>query len=337
MNIFSKYFSLIRLRVIVAVWVFGISVNTVNAQFAPPVGQNGTTAIKKDSSIFVAWANFCESQRGYVDISKPDLGLTTYGIDSVAIGIANNSVLSLGDAGSALLKFELAIVDGPGYDFAIFENSFDNEFLELAFVEVSSDGENFFRFENTSNTQTEIQVATFGTIDATKINNLAGKYRGGYGVPFDLNELKDISGLDIHNIVAIKLIDVVGSIDEEFASFDSNGNIINDPWPTPFESSGFDLDAIGVIHDVEHTAINEFGEITDYTVGPNPFTESIKINGLLNVEEISIFTINSEMVFSLKTKNQNFIEINANSLPKGLLFVQIKSKNNTVTKKILHL
>ena len=47
--------------------------------------------------------------------------------------------------------------------------------------------------------KTEIQVETFGSIDATKINNfLAGKYRGGYGVPFDLNELKDITGLNIH-------------------------------------------------------------------------------------------------------------------------------------------
>ena len=120
MLLFKKYYSPMLLQFFVAAWVFCSSLTSVNAQFAPPVGQNGTTAIKKDSSIFVAWANFCESQRGYVDISKPDLGFTTYGTDSVAIGIANNNVLSLGDAGSALLKFELAIVDGSGYDFAVF-------------------------------------------------------------------------------------------------------------------------------------------------------------------------------------------------------------------------
>ena len=33
-----------------------------------------------------------------------------------------------------------------------------------------------------------------------------------------------------------------------YASYDSQGNIINDPFPTPFETGGFDLDAIGVIH-----------------------------------------------------------------------------------------
>ena len=29
---------------------------------------------------------------------------------------------------------------------------------------------------------------------------------------------------------------------------DSLGNWINDPWPTNFQTSGFDLDAVGVIH-----------------------------------------------------------------------------------------
>mgnify|MGYP001811130164 FL=1 len=46
----------------------------------------------------------------------------------------------------------------------------------------------------------------------------------------------------------IRVIDVVGSIDPKYASFDSEGNIINDPWPTPFPSSGFDLDAVGAIN-----------------------------------------------------------------------------------------
>ena len=35
----------------------------------------------------------------------------------------------------------------------------------------------------------------------------------------------------------------------------------------------------------------------------------------------------------LKTNNQNFIEINASNLPKGLLFVQIKSKKQYCDKK----
>jgi len=59
-----------------------------------------------------------------------------------------------------------------GFDFAVFENSFNDSFLELAFVEVSSDGINFVRFPATSNTQTDVQITGFGTIDPTYINNL---------------------------------------------------------------------------------------------------------------------------------------------------------------------
>ena len=56
--------------------------------------------------------------------------------------------------------------------------------------------------------------------------------------------------LDVNNIRYVKVTDVVGDIDPTYATHDSLGNIINDPWPTPFTSSGFDLDAVGVINTV---------------------------------------------------------------------------------------
>jgi len=46
----------------------------------------------------------------------------------------------------------------------------------------------------------------------------------------------------------VKVIDVIGTIDPQYASRDSFGNIVNDPYPTPFGSCGFDLDAVGVIN-----------------------------------------------------------------------------------------
>jgi hypothetical protein len=50
----------------------------------------------------------------------------------------------------------------PGYDFAIFENGFPfgsgSFYLELAFVEVSSDGKHFVRFNAISNTDTTQQI-----------------------------------------------------------------------------------------------------------------------------------------------------------------------------------
>jgi hypothetical protein len=62
-------------------------------------------------------------------------------------------------------------------------------YLELAFVEVSSDGINYFRFPATSLTPTDNQVSNTAYMNAANINNLAGKYIGGYGTPFDLDEL----------------------------------------------------------------------------------------------------------------------------------------------------
>ena len=43
------------------------------------------------------------------------------------------------------------------------------------------------------------------------------------------------------------MVDVVGSIDPMYGTRDSLGNLINDPWPTPFATGGFDLDAVAVL------------------------------------------------------------------------------------------
>jgi len=334
MLLFVKYYSPKQLQTTVVVWVILFLSISVKAQFAPPAGQEGTTAIKADSSAFVAWASNCVVERGLMDISNPDLGDASFGADSLAKGNANNAVVSLGDGGNAILTFQIPIVNGSGADFAVFENSFLDDFLELAFVEVSSNGFHFIRFESTSNTQTDDQVATFGLLDATKINNLAGKYRGGYGTPFDLEELKDAPELDVNNIRAIRIIDVVGNI-YEYATYDSYENPINDPWPTPFESSGFDLDAVGVIHDKEHTAIEKYNKI-EYSIGPNPFSDFLKINNLEEGTEINIFGLDSKHLFNLKVDKNGSVVIRGNNLPKGLLLLQITTDGNSITRKILH-
>ena len=49
------------------------------AQFAPPQGQPGSTAMFKDSAAFVAWATSCKVVRGLQDISNTSLGFTTVG------------------------------------------------------------------------------------------------------------------------------------------------------------------------------------------------------------------------------------------------------------------
>src|SRR5207249_2137736 len=122
-------------------------------------------------------------------------------------------VVSLGDGGQITLGFDKPIRNGSGADFAVFENGFASgslAFLELGFVEVSSDGMNFFRFDATSNTQTTTQVASFGLLDATNLNNLGGKYVAGFGTPFDLQELAGRSPfLDVNDVRFVRIVDVV--------------------------------------------------------------------------------------------------------------------------------
>lgn len=61
-------------------------------------------------------------------------------------------------------------------------------------------------------------------------------------------ELSGNQGLDISRITHLRIVDVVGAVSGGTASLDSLGNVINDPWPTNFQTSGFDLDAVGVLH-----------------------------------------------------------------------------------------
>jgi hypothetical protein len=221
--------------------------------YPPAAGQPGSTAIGMDDPSLVGWATGIDVVRGPMDISNPAAGNASFGVPELALGAASGEaidVVSLGDGGVASLTFVKPIVNGPGFDFAVFENGFGDNFLELAFVEVSSDGIHFFRFDSVSLTQTGTQVGGFDLLDPSDLDNLAGKYRQGYGTPFDLEELAGTPGLDVHHIVVVRIIDVVGSIDGNYATYDSLGNKINDPWPTAFDSSGFDLEAVGVLNAV---------------------------------------------------------------------------------------
>lgn len=302
------------------------------AQFAGPVGNPNTTAIHKDSSVFVAWAKSCQVVRGYQDISNPSLGYASVGDSSKAIGKADGTgVVSLGDGGYAVLTFTNPICDGPGWDFAVFENSFNGTFLELAFVEVSSDGINFYRFPSVSNLPTSPQYDNAANMDCSKINNLAGKYLVNYGTPFDLQELSGIPSLDITHITHIKIIDVVGSINPQYATYDSNGNIINDPWPTPYPSCGFDLDAVGVIHQ-QVTGIETLTYLLKVNVFPNPFINNIYIeNQSMQEYHISMYNTSLQKVLE-KVIVQGTESIDLSHLAQGMYWILIE--NNDYKKYI---
>ncbi|MCK4390153.1 MAG: hypothetical protein KAV83_07955 [Desulfobacterales bacterium] len=218
-----------------------LSLQAVAGPYPPAAGKPHSTAIHKDDPAFVAWATGWEN---YVPGEDVD---ATFRTPEKAVGkTASTSfdIVSLGRDGQISMTFEPPIQNGEGWDFAVFENSFDDTFLELAYVEVSSDGTNFIRFDNDS--LTPYPVGGFGSVDPTNINGFAGKYRQGYGTPFDLHDLavkKEVqSGLvNLARIEYVKIIDIVG----DGTYLDTSRDVIYDPYPT-IGSAGFDLDAIGV-------------------------------------------------------------------------------------------
>ena len=224
-----------------ALIIFIFTVGTAFAgPYAPAASVAGSTAIYMDDASFVSWATGWENYVIGADVIEgwqtPEKAL------GKAVGTSYD-IVCLGRAGEITLTFDSAIKNGTGYDFAVFENSFSDTFLELGYVEVSSDGTNFFRFDNDS--LTADPVTAFGNVDPTNITGLASKYRQGYGTPFDLAELAGTTGLDINNIGYVKIVDIVG--DGTYS--DTSGDLIYDPYPTG-GSAGFDLDAIGVMNAV---------------------------------------------------------------------------------------
>jgi len=303
--------------------------NATIAQFSPAAGMPGSMALHKDSVQWAGWANSCIVQRGFLNIANPSLGTVSSGTEQDACGIAGDGgLLSLGDAGIAILQFSTPITNGNGPDFAVFENAFNNTFLELAFVEVSSDGQNFVRFPSFSNNDTSFQIGPFGASDASKIHNLAGKYRADYGTPFDLEELKDSINIDINNISYVKIIDVVGSILPDYCSRDSRGIIINDPWSTPFNEGGFDLDAIGVIHTLSQNAVS-FTDNFGLKFYPNPIQHDLIIETDKTVD-YELYNLQGSLIYSGIVDSKQTLD--CTNLQSGIYMLKIGNKGYKVVK-----
>lgn len=301
-----------------------------NAQTYPPqAGMPGSTAIHKDSTAYVAWATGITVERGYMDIANPSLGKVSVGDPDDVLGPPTGSVVSLGDKGYAILTFDLPIYDGPGYDFAVFENG-GTSFLELAVVEVSSDGVNFFGFPTHSLTQTATQVGSFGTPLAENLNNIAGKYSALYGTPFDLSEIPNNLLLNKQQITHVKVIDVVGSIDPQYGTKDSFGNLINDSYPTPFNSGGFDLQAVGVINQATLSSENPRQKIKAVAY-PNPASDILNVHTEEQIEKMIVYNIQGRRIL----QSSNTASISVSSLTPGIYLLELQTPNGTSTMKFV--
>ncbi|UCG58074.1 MAG: hypothetical protein JSU70_00940 [Phycisphaerales bacterium] len=230
----------------------------------------------------------------------PATGDSVFGV--VSLGDLPASEIELGASpGQIILQFgdpsdpndANAIRDVNGYDFAVFENGFVSLYsthggsvtgqmhAEFAYVEVSSNGADFARFASVS--LTPAPVGPYGTLEISNIYNLAGKHPNANGIctgtPFDLQEIAGdpnvTSGtVDINNIRYVRIVDVPGSgdfYDRATNHVDSstwpnwapypNDHPVYDAWLT-WGSGGFDLEAVGVLRDQQHSAdINLDGRV----------------------------------------------------------------------------
>lgn len=283
----------------------------LNAQsFHPAPGNAGTSAIKKDSSCFVGWATGGTVVRGFIDIA--DTTATSAGSNRASFGNLTNAlgpatgsitdVLSLGDSGVATLSFNQFITDGPGYDFAIFENGFTDNYIEMAHVEVSSDGIHFFRFPSTTEVPLTVQSGNGTYTDCRMMNNLAGKYRIGYGTPFDLGDLPNDPDLNKNAVTLVRIIDAIGAISGHTTA-DQFGTVINDPYPTPFESGGFDLEAVGIINAT--LGLDDL-ELLNVNVFPNPATDQLQIT-LDGEADLSLYSADGRLLLTKVHLNSSLI------------------------------
>ena len=218
--------------------ILASGLNLLAGPYAPRVGQPGSTAVSMDDPNIIAWVT---GYQDYVVGTDCDTGWQTPdNAIGEAVGIPDTNIVCLGRGGEITLVFDSGIGDGEGDDFVVFENAVTDFFLEIGYVEVSSDGVNFFRFYCDS--QTTSTVTSY--LDPTNITGFASKYIAGYGTPFDLAEFRDFSPLlDVDDVRYVRIVDIVG----DGTYTDSSGKVIYDPYPT-IGSAGFDLDGIGVIH-----------------------------------------------------------------------------------------
>jgi len=239
--------------------------------------------VKPATYTFAGWATGCASyvQGAGITGTGTDNNASIWTDTSRALGQATSSdtsaVTVLGDGGSITLTFAGPIGNGTGYDFAVFENALSDTFLELGFVEVSTDGVHFVRFPNFYLGTTAVgSDAVSGANDPTYIYNLGDKYRVGFGTGYDLAELElayeyimahwnsasstvtetsifsqdyaedflmNYAYLNLEQVNYVKIVDIVG----DGNTVDSSGSAIYDAYPTS-GTPGFDLDGIGVLN-----------------------------------------------------------------------------------------
>lgn len=203
---------------------------------------------------------------GFGESNLPDnvLGPPNGNTDTTAPQESATELLSLGNGGWITLEFtDTKVVDGPGPDFIVFENTFvpisapTVRFIEAAIVLVSQDGDEFTTFPFNFNTYPDGRVGQpdqyegFAGVTPTLSSPGNGvsptdpAVAGG-----DAFDLADV-GLSWIRFIRIRDTGMPGAptetLDGDGDAVDDSGNAQSRVVPAT-SKSGFDLDAVAAIH-----------------------------------------------------------------------------------------
>ena len=131
------------------------------------------------------------------------------------------------------------------------------------------------------------------------------------------------------SIVYVRVIDAIGTIDPQYATYDAFGHMVNDPWPTNFASSGFDLSGVGVIHQKPVGIDNH--EMPQVFAYPNPCNGTLYIINE-NAENVSLFDMNG-ILLRMVDNGETHITLNMQSYPAGLYLLKVGNGVKKILKK----
>jgi hypothetical protein len=154
------------------------------------------------------------------------------------LNVGSLDVASLGNGGDITLAFEdNAIVDGPGVDFTVFENAFEDlvtgvRFIEAGVVSASADGVNYFSFPYVGS-PTFAGLAGVTPVLSHPDNAIDPRDPAESG-----GDSFDLADVGLASARFVRIVDPAADVDDPGNHF-----------PTPgVGKSGFDLDAVVAVH-----------------------------------------------------------------------------------------
>jgi len=130
----------------------------------------------------------------------------------------------------------------------------------------------------------------------------------------------------------VRIVDVVGSINPLYGTTDKNGHLINDPYPTAFNSSGFDLSGVAVMNGWTPTAVNNYQQEISVMAYPNPCQNVLNVNNVTVNEPVSLFNAMGQQIWNGMTQDTYF-QLDMQSYPAGVYMLQVGTQMTKIVKR----